>query len=124
MKIAIPTADGMLCAHFGHCQQFTVLDVDTENKSIVKSESVVPPPHEPGVYPRWLSQIGCDHIIAGGMGGRAIDMFRQNGITVIIGAPNGKPEEIVMEYLNGDLITSSNPCDDETFHGDRQCKNK
>jgi len=25
MKIAIPIADGKLCAHFGHCEQFSLV---------------------------------------------------------------------------------------------------
>ena len=123
MKIAIPTANGLLCAHFGHCQQFTIVEVDVDTKSIIKMEALTPPAHEPGVYPTWLGQMGCDHIIAGGMGGRAIDMFRQNNIQVVIGAPSQKPDEIVMAYLNGELMTGSNLCDEPAFHGKKQCGN-
>lgn len=111
MKIAIPTSDGILCAHFGHCQQFAVVDVDLDTKSINNTEMLTPPPHEPGVLPSWLSRMGCNIIIAGGMGGRAIDLFRQNGVEVVIGAPNGKPEDIVRAYLNGELQTGKNVCD-------------
>jgi predicted Fe-Mo cluster-binding NifX family protein len=121
MKIAIPTADGVLCPHFGHCQQFAVLDVDPETKSVNRTEMLTPPAHEPGVLPAWLSQMGCNIIIAGGMGGRAVDMFRQSGVEVVMGAPNGKPEEIVAAYLKKELTTGANPCDDPGFHGDKQC---
>lgn len=123
MKIAIPIADGLLCAHFGHCQQFTILEIDPEAKSILKSETLTPPPHEPGVFPSWLGGMGCDIIIAGGMGGRAIDMFRQNNIQVVIGAPSRKPEEIVLDYLNGELVAGANPCDEPSFHGKKTCEN-
>ena len=121
MKIAIPTVDGLLCPHFGHCQQFAVLDIDPETKSVTASEMLTPPPHEPGVLPDWLSQMGCNVIIAGGMGGRAVDMFQQSGIEVVMGAPNGKPEEIVTAYMKNELTTGSNPCDDPAFHGDKPC---
>ncbi|MFH1373367.1 MAG: NifB/NifX family molybdenum-iron cluster-binding protein [bacterium] len=121
MKIAIPTVDGVLCPHFGHCQQFAILDVDPETKSINEVEMLTPPPHEPGVLPAWLNQMGCTVIIAGGMGGRAVGIFQQNGIEVIMGAPNGKPEEIVAAYLNSKLTTGANPCDDPAFHGDKRC---
>ena len=119
MKIAIPTVDGLLCPHFGHCQQFAVLDVDPETKSVTASEMLTPPPHEPGVLPAWLSRMGCNVIIAGGMGGRAADMFQQNGIKVVMGAQNEKPEEIVTAYLNDGLETEANPCDDPAFHDDK-----
>jgi len=122
MKIAIPTADGVLCPHFGHCQQFAIVNVDPETKSIKSSEMLTPPPHEPGVLPAWLSQMGCNLIIAGGMGGRAIGMFQQSGIEVVMGAPNGKPEEIVMTYLKGELTTGANPCDEPAFHGKKSCR--
>ena len=123
MKIAIPTADGLLCAHFGHCQHFTIIDVDSGTKTILKSEALTPPPHEPGVFPSWLGQLGCNLIIAGGMGGRAVGMFQQNGIQVIIGAECKKPEEVVSEYLKGELLTGSNLCDDPNFHGKESCGN-
>jgi len=111
MKIAIPTAEGVLCAHFGHCQQFAVLDVDPAQKKVTATELLTPPPHEPGVLPAWLSKMGCNVIIAGGMGGRALEMFKHNGIEVVIGAPAGKPEELVMAHLNGKLQTGQNVCD-------------
>ena len=38
MKIAIPVAEGLLCAHFGQCQQFAIIEVDDEEKQIVKQE--------------------------------------------------------------------------------------
>ncbi|RKX26704.1 MAG: ATPase [Candidatus Zixiibacteriota bacterium] len=121
MKIAIPTVNGLLCPHFGHCQQFAIIDVDPEAKSISSAEMLTPPPHEPGVLPAWLSKMGCTMIIAGGMGGRAVELFQQNGVKVVMGAPNGKPEDIVTAYLNSELITGSNPCDDPAFHGDKPC---
>ena len=46
MKIAIPTAQGKLCAHFGHCEQFAI--VTAENGQIQGTEFLAPPPHEPG----------------------------------------------------------------------------
>ena len=121
MKIAIPTVDGILCAHFGHCYQFAVIDVDPESRTIKAAEWLTPPPHEPGVLPAWLGRLGCDLIIAGGMGGRAIGMFQQQGVEVVIGAPSKKPEEIVLAYLNGELTTGGNPCDDPAFHGSDSC---
>ena len=33
--IAIPVAGGQLCMHFGHCEQFALLDVDTASKQIL-----------------------------------------------------------------------------------------
>jgi len=109
MKFAIPLAEGKLTAHFGHCKEFAVIDV--EDKQIVKKEILEPPPHEPGVLPRWLNELGTNVVIAGGMGQRAIGLFGQSGIDVITGAPSLDPEELVKSYLNDELITGDNVCD-------------
>ena len=109
MKIAIPLADGKLTAHFGHCQEFSLIEV--EGNKITKKETLVPPPHEPGVLPAWLHELGASVIIAGGMGGRALNLFEQNGIKVVTGASAGEPEELVNSYLNKTLMTGANVCD-------------
>jgi predicted Fe-Mo cluster-binding NifX family protein len=109
MKFAIPTAEGKLTAHFGHSQEFVLLHVE-ENR-ITKKEVLTPPPHEPGVLPRWLHDLGTDVIIAGGMGHRALELFSQNNIRVITGAPCLTPEDLVEQYLRNSLETGSNVCD-------------
>jgi predicted Fe-Mo cluster-binding NifX family protein len=109
MKFAIPTAEGKLTAHFGHSQEFVLLHVE-ENR-ITKKEVLTPPLHEPGVLPRWLHDLGTDVIIAGGMGHRALELFSQNNIRVITGAPCLTPEDLVEQYLKNSLETGSNVCD-------------
>ena len=63
------------------------------------------------MLPSWLAEKGANIIITGGMGRRAQDLFSQHGIEVVIGAPSGKPEDIVSGYLNGILQTGDNICD-------------
>jgi predicted Fe-Mo cluster-binding NifX family protein len=109
MKIAIPLAEGKLTAHFGHCQEFALIEV--EDNQIKEKEILIPPPHEPGVLPKWLHEQGADVIIAGGMGMRAIDLFSQNSIKVMTGAPSLTPEELVKKYLDDTLTTGDNLCD-------------
>jgi len=109
MKFAIPLAQGVLCVHFGHSEQFAI--VDTENGQVKTKELLTPPPHEPGVLPRWLQELGVNVVIAGGMGRRAQDLFNQNGIRVVVGAPNEEPESLIQNYLTGALVTAENICD-------------
>ncbi len=73
MKFAIPLARGVLCNHFGHSEEFAI--IETENGQIKDKELHTPPPHEPGVLPRWLGELGVKVVIAGGMGRRALDLF-------------------------------------------------
>jgi Mrp family chromosome partitioning ATPase/predicted Fe-Mo cluster-binding NifX family protein len=111
MKIALPVANGQLCMHFGHCEQFALVEVDANSKTLHEVEYLTPPPHEPGVLPRWLHEQGAQVIIAGGMGRRAQDLFAQNGIEVIVGAPVESPEAIISAYLAGNLESGQNVCD-------------
>ena len=111
LKIAVPMAAGCLCQHFGHCEQFALFDVDADNKTILKTTMVVPPPHEPGLLPTWLQEKGADIIIAGGMGSRAQELFVGKGIHVVTGASSEVPEKVVAEYLSGELTTGANVCD-------------
>ena len=105
MKFAIPLAEGKLTAHFGHCQEFALVDV--EDNEVKQTETLVPPPHEPGVLPKWLHDLGANVIIAGGMGARALDLFTQNDIKVVVGASALAPEVLVKQSLQ----VGGNVCD-------------
>jgi len=111
MRIAIPVADGKLCSHFGHCDQFDLIDADEKTKNIVGKKILIPPPHEPGVLPKWLHEQGANVIIAGGMGQRAQSLFAENGIKVIVGAPSVSSDKLVVAYLEGTLVSGTNVCD-------------
>jgi predicted Fe-Mo cluster-binding NifX family protein len=111
MRIAIPVTDGKLSAHFGHCEQFAIIDVDSDSKNIKSQELVLPPAHEPGVLPRWLSGLHVELVITGGMGQRAQQLFNQNQIEVVVGAPVDTPENLVLAYLNKTLQGGENICD-------------
>ena len=111
MRIAIPLAEGRLCMHFGHCQQFALVDIDNDRKTVLDNRLVTPPPHAPGLLPKWLGEQGADVVIAGGMGSRAQALFQQDNITVVAGAPAGTPEQLAQAYLNGTLETGDNVCD-------------
>jgi Mrp family chromosome partitioning ATPase/predicted Fe-Mo cluster-binding NifX family protein len=106
---AIPLAEGRLCSHFGHCEQFAL--IETENGQIQGKSVHTPPPHEPGVLPKWLHEMGANVIIAGGMGSRAQGLFTENGIKVVTGAQADTPESLVHQYLTERLVTGANVCD-------------
>lgn len=111
MRYAIPVSDGVVATHFGHCEQFALIDVDEARKAIVGKEIIPSPGHEPGLLPVWLAEKGVSVIIAGGMGSRAQNLFKQNRIKVIIGALEGDPERAVLDYISGTLATGDNICD-------------
>jgi len=111
MRYAVPVSDGVVAMHFGHCEQFALIDVDEEEKAITGKEFVNSPGHQPGILPQWLAEEGVSVVIAGGMGSRAQDLFQQNRIQVVIGVLESDPEKAVLSYLDGTLSAGDNICD-------------
>jgi predicted Fe-Mo cluster-binding NifX family protein len=111
MRIAIPLTNGRLSLHFGHCECFALLDVDPDEKKILRRENVWAPPHPPSLLPPWLAERGATVVLAGGMGERAQALFTAQGIRVVVGAAVGTPERLAVNYLAGTLRAGENVCD-------------
>jgi ATP-binding protein involved in chromosome partitioning len=120
LKIAIPLAGGRLADHFGHCEQFAMIEAHSETKAILRTTQVTPPPHEPGLLPRWLKQQGVRVIIAGGMGQRALSLFAESGITIKSGVSGKTAEELAQLFLEGRLISGPSACE----HHEHGCKSR
>jgi Mrp family chromosome partitioning ATPase/predicted Fe-Mo cluster-binding NifX family protein len=114
-KIAIPVDDGVVSEHFGHAGIFAVYH--TENGAVVKKEELVPPPHEPGVIPKWLNTVGATIIITGGIGQSAINMFNGFGINVLSGAPAMKADDLIDGYLKNEITFKGGTCSHDHPHG-------
>lgn len=110
MITAIPLANGVLCEHFGHCEQFAFVEVDDASRQVKGEKLLAPPEHAPGVLPRWLLANQANVAIVGGMGMRAQEMLTQAGVQVIIGAPSLPPADLVREFLAGRLASGANAC--------------
>lgn len=108
LKIAIPLAGGKLSQHFGHCDQFAFFTV--EDQKILKRELKEPPEHIPGSFPKWVKEEGASVVIAGGMGSRAVNLFNEVGVEVVSGALCEDPQEIVEQYLKGELKATGGDC--------------
>ena len=111
MRYAMPVKGDKLSSHFGPCETFALFDVDENTKEIIGREEVPSPGHEPGVLPAFLAEQGASVIIAGGMGSRAVSLFESNRIQVVLGAPEGEPEDVMRAFLDGTLAVGDNECD-------------
>ena len=111
MRYAVPVTDGEMAAHFGHCSDFALFDVEETTGMVVKKEVKPSPGHEPGLLPAWLAEEGVSVVIASGMGTRAQGLFRESRIQVVIGTLQHDPEKAVMDYVTGTLATGDNLCD-------------
>ena len=107
MKLAISTNNGKVAQHFGRCPQYTIVEIEDDQ---VKSKKVVDNPgHAPGALPKYLDSKDCDLIIAGGMGRRAQNFFKEFGIDWIIGV-QGDVDQVIEDYINGSLESGESLC--------------
>lgn len=118
IRIAIPVADGRLHGHFGGCREFALMKVDGQSQTVVDTQIIPAPPHQPGLFPRWLREQGVTAVIVGGIGRRALDIFARHGITVRAGWPDARLEALAAAYLAGELPDSPNACEHHGHHHD------
>ena len=111
MRYAVPVSGGTVSPHFGHCEQFALIDVDEERREITGKQLIPSPEHQPGLLPEWLAEQGVSLVIAGGMGSRAQSLFQQNCIGVIINVVETDPEKVVLDYIGGTLEVGDDVCD-------------
>lgn len=116
MIIAVPTFAGRFTSHFGGADAFALYRIDAAQGEISSVESKSPPEHGRGVFPMWLRNQGVTTVLAGGMGPRAAEIFRGQGIEVVLGAEGDDPDAMTRDYLDGALSTSGELCHDHGFH--------
>ena len=119
-KIAVPTLNGKLSGHFGGSKFFTVIEV--EGNKIVKEETLTPPEHVTGAYPKFLASNDVTDIIVGGVGGRAIDILKANGINVYKAQGIKTPAEHAEDLIAESLDTTSSSCKDEGYSSRRRSR--
>lgn len=116
IRIAIPCHGDQVSAHFGHAESFAFFDVDPNSGAIKGEYHLDPPPHQPGVLPEWIAGQQAQVVLAGGIGVRAEQLFRQHGIELVAGITTGTPRAAVTAYLNGTLDASNEVCDHDGHH--------
>ena len=114
MKISVACMGTQVAGHFGHCENFRLYD--TADQAITSEISVANPGHRPGFLPNFLGDMGANVIIAGGMGGGAVEIFNERNIEVVVGA-SGDARMAVESYLRGDLHSTGSVCH-EHAHAD------
>ena len=123
-KIALPSDEnGILDGHFGHCRFFDIYE--TVDDQIISHVKLVPPPHEPGVLPKWLVKNQVTDVITGGIGEHATRILNHFQINVFKGAPKLETKVLAESLLNQTIELSDNNCDhhhDHSHHHDHHHK--
>ena len=109
IRIAIPSEgegglDGLRAGHFGHCDVFTLVDVEEgeikqvsllANKEHVQGGCMVPV--------QLLAQHGVNRLVVGGIGMRPLMGFRQVGIDVYYDGERQDIRPVVLDMIAGNL---------------------
>jgi predicted Fe-Mo cluster-binding NifX family protein len=107
MRIAISTDSGTVSAHFGRCPAFTIVNI--EDGKVLSKEQINNPGHHPGFLPKFLHEKGVSYIIAGGMGQRAVQLFAEQEIKVIVGV-SGAIDDVIKKIIDGTLEGGESLC--------------
>jgi len=109
--IAIPLSGGELSGFLGNCDELAIFQVDKRRKKVLYESIHEAPPHEPGLLPSRLNQLGIDVMLAGELGQLARRLLKQKGISVVTNVPPKPPAQIVWDYLSGKLTAGDALCD-------------
>lgn len=106
-KIAIPSMsdsglESDVCAHFGSCEYFTIVDVQDKAIAGIRAISNVSPDGEhncvaPSII---LKSHNVENVLVSGIGGRPLMSLTEKEIKVFAGAV-GKVSDAVQDYNNG-----------------------
>lgn len=110
MIIAIPTKDKRIDNHFGHCDSFTLIEVD-DSKSIINKNELASEPvcGCKSNLADELAQKGVNILLAGGIGDGAIKKLKSHQIDVIAGF-SGTIEEVIKNWKLGNYSKEFKIC--------------
>jgi predicted Fe-Mo cluster-binding NifX family protein len=116
MKLAVPTTqNNKVDAHFGHCEYFTVFTVQDGE---IKNTEIVESPQGCGCKSNIVSilkEMGVEVMLAGNMGGGAVNVLNSHGINVYRGC-EGDAKNLVEEFIKGELVDSGESCHQHENH--------
>jgi predicted Fe-Mo cluster-binding NifX family protein len=112
MKIAVPSRNGEVDSHFGHCEYFTVFSLDDHGQ--ICSEEELTPPAGCGCKSNLVSSLaglGVNVMLAGNMGQGAVNKLKAAGISVIRGCA-GSVRQVIEDYTAGKIADAPIICTD------------
>ena len=115
MKIAVPTRDGIIDDHFGHCAYYTIFDI--EDNQIVATSRLESPQGcgcKSGIAAD-MEAMGISVMLAGNMGEGAKNKLESHNIKVVRGC-RGNIEMVVRAYLIGLIKDSGEGCSHHECH--------
>ena len=119
MRIAVTYENGNIFQHFGHTEQFKIYDA--EDGKIVAEHIADTNGNGHGALAGFLSSMGVDVLICGGIGGGAQNALASAGIKLYGGA-SGSCDEAANALLRGTLVYNPDvQCSHHEEHHGGEC---
>lgn len=115
MKVAIAKDGSEVAQHFGHCTEYAIFDI--ADGRITRKQIVPSPAHEPGKLPAFLASHQVTHVLAGGMGPKAVSLFCSHNIDVYMGI-SGPVDTVIQDFIAGRISPGQSSC---THGPDHEC---
>ena len=117
MRIAVSYENGQVFQHFGHSEQFKLYEV--EGKQVLSSQVISAQGSGHGALAGFLSGLGVDTLVCGGIGAGAQEALAQAGIK-LYGGVSGGADEAVRALLAGTLDYDAHvQCSHHGHHGEQ-----
>ncbi len=108
-KVAVPTRNGQVDDHFGHCEFYTIFNIvngKVQNEEILKSPEGCGCKSNIGSI---LAGMSVTVMLAGNMGMGALGVLNHFGIEVIRGC-SGNVHNLIQAYLEESITDSGQSC--------------
>ena len=117
MKIAVPVSSiDKIDDHFGHCEFYAIFTISANNE--IADVQTMQSPQGCGCKSNIASVLASEGVtvmLAGGIGGGAINVLNNSGIEVVRGCV-GNPTEVVKLFLGGQITDSGSSCQQHESH--------
>jgi predicted Fe-Mo cluster-binding NifX family protein len=117
MKIAVPvTLNNQIDDHFGHCEYYAVFTINSEGT--IHEKQIIPSVQGCGCKSNIASVLAADGVtimLAGGIGGGAINVLNNAGIEVVRGC-SGDATKVVELFVSGSISDSGESCKAHESH--------
>ena len=119
MKLAITSSDGKMnspfSARFGRCDYFLIIDTETRDWEAKPNPAASARGGAGPQAVQFLANNGVESVISGRFGPNAYSALQAGGMSALI-AEEGTPEELVDQYLAGNLKKAQS-ASGPGFHG-------
>ncbi len=112
--VAVIAQDDQVSQHFGRSQgfvRFDVVDGEIKEERYVDSSA-----HQHDGLPTLLKAQGVNTVIAGGIGGHAVERLESQGLTLLAGV-TGTVKDAILRFLQGSLESGDPSCSAPHEHG-------